>query len=242
MTNIGQRRLIGASLLSYRQFLGGLLMSNVLIRDVESKDLEQVKALVIQTWGEAWNLERFTGDKDKLFANLEIYLNVLLNSSTFGRVAVQNDEVVGAIFCSMKGEEKRYRALQEDSTHHTLIMLAASDDERFDTIEHLTKAEEVMNGLYKLATREYDGSIEFLCVSEKAQGLKIGKKLCLEASSYFTSKNARYVNVVTDTSCNFGFYDHIGYSRAVTKEVVFNYSTGQKKLEMFLYDYSYMGG
>jgi len=142
----------------------------------------------------------------------------------------------------MRNVERRYRALQEDSTHHTLIMLSASDDERFDTIEHLTKADEAMNDLHELADHDYDGSIEFLCVSEKAQGLKIGRKLWIEASNYFISKKARSVCVVTDTSCNFGFYDHIGFSRAATKDVGFNYSTGQKKLEMFLYDYYYLGG
>jgi len=51
-------------------------MSDVIIRDVESKDLEHVKSLVIQTWEEAWNLGRFANDNDKLFANLEIYQNV----------------------------------------------------------------------------------------------------------------------------------------------------------------------
>ena len=124
-------------------------MDSVFIRDVESVDMPEIKSLVIQTWGEAWNLGRFADDNDKLFANLEIYLNILLNSSTFGRVAVRNNEVVGVIFCSMKDDEKRYRTLQEDSTHHTLIMLAATDDERFDTIEHLTKADGVMNELYE---------------------------------------------------------------------------------------------
>jgi len=214
-------------------------MSDVIFRDIEEKDLPELKSLIVEAWGEGWNLGRFDQNTDFFQALLEVYLSIFLNSSTFGKVAMMESKVVGAILCAVNGEVEKFRQLQKDRASQTLVLLSATESERMDIIEHLSISFHAIGQLLEQAVDAYDGSLEFIAVAEQAQGLKIGKMLWNEASDYFKSKEVNSIYLITDSQCNTGFYDHNGFSRVRVKEAVYNYTAGQKKSEIFLYDYQF---
>ena len=214
-------------------------MNDVIIRDIEERDLPALKSLIVEAFGEGWNLERFDQSKDFFQALLEIYQSVFLNSSTFGKAAVLDEKVVGAILVSAKGEAEKFRLLQKDVAPNTLALLAAPETERKDIVEHLSVSFQTIGQLLGDRLDTYDGSLEFVVVSKYVQGLKIGKALWDEAVTYFNSKNVKSIYLIADCACNVGFYDCNGFSKVDEKEAVYNYTAGRKTSNVFVYEYRF---
>ena len=214
-------------------------MNDVVIRDIEERDLPDLKLLIVEAFGDGWNLGRFNQGEDSFQALMEVYLSVFLNSSTFGRVAEKENKIIGAILTCAKGEPKKYRILQKDIAPNTLSLLLAPEDQRADVVEHLSTSFRVIGSLLENKESDYDGSLEFIAVSKQYQGSKIGKTLWNEASAYFKSKGVKSLYLITDSACNLGFYDYNGFAKVVSSEAVYNYTTGQKKFEICLYDYHF---
>ena len=214
-------------------------MSDIIIRDIEESDLPALKSLIIEAFGEGWNFGRFDQSQDFFQALLSVYQGMFLNSSTFGKVAVLNGNVVGAVLASVKGEAETFRFLQADVAPNTLALLTAPEAERKDIIEHLSISFQTIAQLLENRIDTYDGSLEFIAVSKQAQGAKVGKALWNEVFSYFNSKNVKSIYLIADSACNVGFYDSNSFSRVDEKEAVYNYTAEQKTSTVFLYEYRF---
>jgi len=214
-------------------------MNNIIIRDMEEKDLSPLKALIVEAFGEGWNFGRYDQSKDFFQALLEVYQSIFLNSSTFGKVAILRGDVVGIVLASTKGEAEKFRLLQKDVAPNTLTLLTAPEAERMDIVEHLSTSFQTIGQLLENRVDAYDGSLEFIAVSAQAQGLNVGKMLWDEATSYFNSKNVRSIYLIADSACNVGFYDYNGFSKADEKETVYHYTAGEKTSSVFLYEYQF---
>jgi len=212
-------------------------MTDVIIRDLEEKDLPAFRSLIVEAFGEGWNFGRFDQSKDSFQALLCVYQSMFLNSSTFGKVAVHDGNVIGAILASAKGEVEKFRHWQKDLAPNTLTLLTLPEAERRDIVEHLASSFGAIGQLLENKLDAYDGSLEFIAVSKPGQGLGIGKALWEEAIAYFKSKHVESIYLIADSACNLGFYDHNGFSIAGKKEVVYHYTTGRKKFDLFVYKY-----
>lgn len=211
----------------------------MIIRDIEENYLPALKSLITEAFGKGWNLGRFGQNKDLLGALLSVYLSIFLEPSTFGKIAVMGGNAVGAVLCSVVGESTNLRFLQKDIASNTLTLLAATEAERIDIIEHMSISFQTIGGLLENSIDAYDGGLELLIVSEQARGLKIGKALWDEACAYFNSKNARSIYLIADSACNVGFYEHNGFSKVGAKKAIYNYTTEQKKFDVFVYEYRF---
>jgi len=218
---------------------GGFLMSDIVIRDFEEKDLPVLKSLIVEAFGGGWNLGRFDQREDYFQALLEVYQSMFLNSSTFGKVAMLKEKVVGVILVSAKGEIEKFRLLQTDVAPNTLTLLAAPEAERKDIVEHLSVSFQAIGQLLENRIDAYGGSLEFIAVSKQAQGLKIGKMLWDEATIYFDSKSVKSIYLIADSDCNVSFYNNDGFSKTDEKEVAYNYTAGQKISTVFVYEYKF---
>jgi len=214
-------------------------MSDIIIREIEERDLCDLKSLIVEAFGEGWNFARFDQHSDSFQALLEVYLSMFLESSTFGRVAIINNKVAGAVLCSSKGDVEKLRQLQKGRAPSTLMLLTATESERMDIVEHLSTSFRAIGQLLEHRVDTYDGSLEFIAVSKQAQGLKIGKMLWGEASAYFNARKTKSIYLIADSACNFGFYDYNGFSRVDAKKAIYNYSTGRKQFDIFVYEYRF---
>jgi len=214
-------------------------MDGVIIREIEEKDLSVLKSLMVEAFGEGWNLGRFEQNEAVYQALLEMYLSIFLNSSTFGKVAELDGNVVGATLCSAKGEAEKFRAFQKDIAPNTLALLTAAEDERADIAEHLSVSFQALGQLLESRADAYDGSLEFIVVSQHAQGMKIGKTLWNEVSAYFKSKNAKLIYLITDTMCNTGFYDNNGFAKIAKQAAQYSFVASQKEIDIFVYEYKF---
>ncbi|MCL2400381.1 MAG: GNAT family N-acetyltransferase [Defluviitaleaceae bacterium] len=207
-------------------------MHNIEIRNVEAKDIPMIKEVIAKVW----NWTDLIEDNQTLDAVVGIYLNQVLYEATFGRVAVLNNKVVGVIFGSVDGIEPKYRMLLENCTNHTLTLLAASESDRINTFEYLSKLSITYQELISDYIDNYDGTLDFLVLSKESHGLGIGKSLWMALKSYFDENNAKSIYLYSDVECNYGFYEHFGFARKAEKEVIFKFNEEDYKMNIFLYD------
>ena len=214
-------------------------MDNIVVRDIEEKDLPVLKLLIVEAFGEGWNLGRFDQDSDFFEPLLDTYLSIFLNSGTFGKVAEIEGSTVGAILVSAQGEEEKFRIFQKDIAPNALALLTAAEPERKDIVEHLSVSFQTIGALLENRADSYDSSLEFIAVSKQAQGLNVGQALWNEARTYLESKPCKSRYLIADSACNVGFYEHNGFSRAAEKRAEYNYSNGQKHFDIFIYEYRF---
>ncbi|MCL2522573.1 MAG: GNAT family N-acetyltransferase [Erysipelotrichales bacterium] len=213
-------------------------MSNVIFRDIEENDLDALKGLIVEALGKGWNFEHYNQSTPLFQALLDVYLSMFLNSSTFGKVAIVDKEIIGVILCSACGEEEKFRYMQKDRATQTLILLSAEEEKRKDIVEHLSVSFQAI-GILLEDKINYEGSLEFIAVAKKARGLNIGKSLWNQASDYFKAKKIKQIYLITDSDSSFGFYDNNGFLKVANQEVFYNYSNGKKKNDIFLYEYKF---
>ncbi|WP_043891278.1 GNAT family N-acetyltransferase [Paenibacillus sp. Aloe-11] len=207
---------------------------NLVIRDIKKEDIEPVKAIIADTW----NAKDFIEDEGIINAAVTMmFINPILNKSTFGRVATSDGEVIGVIFGSKVGETTTYRLLQEDYTSELLQLLNLNDIERKVFVELTSMTNEAYSKLIRGKENEFQGCLEFFAVSEEARGKKIGKKLFNELISYLRDTKANKIYVYTDTMSNYGFYDHNGFVRLDEELTVFNLPIGKLENTNFIYEY-----
>ena len=206
-------------------------MKKAEFRDVGAGDIGDVKRLIYLTW--EW--PKMIKGQSTIDATLGVYVNQVLNASTFARVAVVDGEVVGVIFCGAAGESPVYRMLQDSGAEHALALLNAPEDDRVDichALSMLTKAYDT-----HLEGREYDGTITFLAICPEAQGMNLGRQLWNLAEEYFKTHNTKSIYLFTDTSCNYGFYEHLGFSRRHEQDLKFHLNGENLDITSYLYDY-----
>ena len=210
-------------------------MNQVIIRDVEEKDFAEIKEIINKTWG----FEELFESEEGLETALGIYFNQVLYGNSFGKAAILNDKVVGVIFAFANGEIPKYRIMMDDSTEYILTLINLSENERSAINEYMGKLDSTYEELLEGKADFYDGTLDFLILSEEARGLKIGKRFWDEVESYFKKCNAKSIYVFTDTMCNFGFYEHMGFSRQNQKSIEFIFDDKKAELDVFLYDYKF---
>ena len=55
---------------------------------------------------------------------------------------------------------------------------------------------------------DYQGELAFFAISQKCRGKGIGKALFQKVVEYMRSQKIQKFYLFTDTSCNYGFYEH----------------------------------
>lgn len=83
--------------------------------------------------------------------------------------------------------------------------------------------------------RKYDGELCFFAVDSKCRGAGIGKQLFEEVKEYFKAQGVNSFYLYTDSSCNYGFYEHQGMKRC--GERLLSVPIGiDNQMQFFLYE------
>jgi len=211
-------------------------MSQIKIRDVSKADMPQLRAIVRDTWDWADLFET----KEALEAAIAMYVNHAMHNSSFGKVALLNGELAGVIFGTAFGEAPACRGLLEDGMPHALTLLNATEFERKAIYEYLSKTYAVYSELIGSNAERYGGTLDFIVVPEAARGFSVGKQLWHALEAYFHKKAVRLIYVYSDTDCNYGFYDHMGFHKKAELKVDYIFDDDEDNFTMgqFLYEYN----
>lgn len=177
------------------------------------EDFERAAGLLGRTW-----LPEFPARAQRAASQIE--LAHYLARSTWSLVAERGDEILGAVLLAERDREgiggEDWAALEARLTDG-----AEGDPELAEAVrvEMDGVREEAALELEYLAAggAGTDATIKLLIVSPDAKGLGIGGRLFSAALDRLRETGARGYHLLTDDSCDFGFYEHKGLRRAMSR-------------------------
>lgn len=206
------------------------MMANTLyFRGIKKQDHESLEKIICDTWA----YERFCSPKTaKRMAKL--YIASCLTNQTFTLVAINNGDPVGII---MGKNEK---------THHTplgyfileltaaISMLSTREGRRISRL--FADFQKLDESLLDGSGKTFDAELAFFAVRSDQRGTGIGRELFTRLLDYMKSQRIKTFYLYTDSTCNFGFYEHQGMKRVAEKEYSLKPYSNEDIL-FFLYEY-----
>lgn len=209
-------------------------MKNVVYRNLEKKDYNRIKELINNAFG----FSEFIKDGNLLESILNIYLQGCLLDSSFSKVAVKDNVVIGIILGNAKNDKKHLRKLSNIlSWVSSGTKLAFSSKENKNAIKEFSKVSQTYKEIIQGKEDDFQGCIQLFIVSEESRGLGVGKTLIKYLSNYMIDMKVNSIYLYTDTRCNYGFYDSQNFNRLNEKEIYFD--TIPSSLNIFLYGYKF---
>lgn len=202
------------------------------LREYQPSDFKALENIIRETW----NYDRFSSPKvsQKL---AKVFLSSCLTNYTFSRVAIIDDKPVGIILgkncslykCSLKNRLKQIKAI---------ISLYATKEGR-NVSKIFSSVNDIDKQLLKECHKTYPGELALFAIDSSCRGKGIGKLLFQEVLNYFQQQKLDEFYLFTDTSCNYGFYEHQGMIRRHEKEYTFCINQHNVKMSFFIYDYHF---
>ena len=84
--------------------------------------------------------------------------------------------------------------------------------------------------------KNYPAELALFMVSPSCRGQGVGKALFQAALDYTGQQKLDEIYLFTDTSCNYGFYEHQGMRRRCEKEHLFHINGKAASTRFFIYD------
>ena len=90
--------------------------------------------------------------------------------------------------------------------------------------------------LLRESGKNYPAELALFVVSPSCRGQGVGKALFQAALDYTGQQKLDEIYLFTDTSCNYGFYEHQGMRRRCEKEHLFHINGKAASTRFFIYD------
>lgn len=200
-------------------------------REFQNQDSKIIEEIII----EAWNYNRLCSTK-VAHKMAKVFLSSCLTNQTYTQVALLNNQPIGIIMAKDSQTHKcplKYRIKQV----FAIISLYLSKEGR-QTSNIFSSVSQIDKDLLKECKKEYQGEVAFFAISSKARGKGIGKKMFCDMLEYMKLQNINDFFLFTDTTCNYGFYEHQGMKRCNEKSQSFLIHGKEEEMTFFVYDYS----
>lgn len=98
--------------------------------------------------------------------------------------------------------------------------------------------ERINQALLSRCPQSYPGQVAFFAVDQPRRGMGLGKRLFQAVMDNMRQEGIGTVFLFTDTSCNYGFYEHQGMVRRAeqTQRIWLGQESGE--MTFFVYDYT----
>ncbi|WP_125963311.1 GNAT family N-acetyltransferase [Bifidobacterium dolichotidis] len=189
--------------------------STVSFRLLERDDYPALIELVRQAW--------FSDvEDDKLAEELaELDFEHCLSRATLAQVAVRNGIPVGLILGRVDSKETRSII----NTHHTNVvrltmnvLQTAEGRKEMRKLRHMLSEQMKLMRQAKQQGRAYDAEVVMFIVDPTLRGYGIGKTLFDWLLGEFDASGVKNYFLWTDTTCDYGFYEHRGLNLAGGQE------------------------
>jgi len=181
-----------------------------------------------------WNLgKKESGATGKICA--WIYLFDCLKDSEKIITYKDNNKLVG--FAGYSNNKSKKHNLRKK--FYTLIKNRLYKSKKIKDLNALKEYENNYSYLPKELENYFDGEVSILIVDNNYRGKGIGKKLLLNVFDYAKKDNMKNIQILTDESCNYKFYENCGCKK-IYETIVKNQEYGKLGEELietaFIYE------
>lgn len=168
-----------------------------------------------------WNLgKKESGADDDICA--WIYLFDILEESEKIIKYKDRNKLIG--FCGYsKNDSKKHRI---SKTFYKFVKKMLYKSKSIKDLNAFKNYENNYNYVPEEFNNYFDGEVSILIVDKNYRGNKIGKKMLLEIFELAKKDNMKNLQIVTDESCNYKFYEGVGCKK-VYETLIENKETGK---------------
>ena len=207
-------------------------MENIKFRSIKKSDFKDIKELI----NDAWAFDNYTKNTDSLLHLLSAFMRTALLNQNYNEVAVINGKVAGLIcgkFTALGGFWKNIPHIPSLLYHGLLLSVKSNNERRL--IKGFYEVHKSYEKLLSESKESFDGELEFFIVHSKYKGLGIGKQLFYNFTEYCKKNSVRNIYLFTDIKCNYGFYDHNGFTKQGAAPVEIDLYNDKLQFDVYMY-------
>lgn len=191
-------------------------MTNIVYRPYQPQDAEDIKKII----NEAFYIHRYVTGRLVLDSALEIYLRERLLASTWTRVAVQDERVVGIIMGQVDGQPRLGGRFTNRllTLAHTL-RAGILGLPQWKSMRQYFAFDRVYGELRKKTPSPLTDELTLFAVDSSTRGLGIGKTLYRDYLDHLRSLGRSDFYLYTDSLCTFQFYEKQGMTRTASEDM-----------------------
>lgn len=210
-----------------------LEQTKLLFRPLEEKDHPQAAALAAGVW----RFDQLIADPQAAALAREAFFRYYLSRQNYTEAALRGGELLGILFghCAALPLPPEHSAQEKAAENAAERLLSMPEGRRFRTAMERNSACE--KRLLASFEGEFDAELVLFVTAPAARGLGIGKELLARFNQFLVQNGARRPFLLTDTLCNYGFYDHLGFRRLAETEGLLGIEPDGKPMHFFLYGY-----
>ena len=207
-------------------------MTNIVYRPYQPQDAEDIKKII----NEAFYIHRYVTGRLVLDSALEIYLRERLLASTWTRVAVQDERVVGIIMGQVDGQPRLGGRFTNRllTLAHTL-RAGILGLPQWKSMRKYFAFDRVYGELRKKTPSPLTDELTLFAVDSSTRGLGIGKTLYRDYLDHLRSLGRSDFYLYTDSLCTFQFYEKQGMTRTASEDMNLVLDGKPEALGVYLY-------
>ena len=191
-------------------------MTNIVYRPYQPQDAEDIKKII----NEAFYIHRYVTGRLVLDSALEIYLRERLLASTWTRVAVQDERVVGIIMGQVDGQPRLGgRFTNRLLTRAHTLRAGSLGLPQWKSMRQSSAFDRVYGELRKKTPSPLTDELTLFAVDSSTRGLGIGKTLYRDYLDHLRSLGRSDFYLYTDSLCTFQFYEKQGMTRTASEDM-----------------------
>ena len=206
-------------------------MKNVTYRTLNKEDYPQVENLICSSFG----LDGYISDSKALDIIKKRYLRGCLAVHTYNQVAVVDGQVVGIIIGASRHDKRT--SFNRINALYTLFYTLQLVLFHLKACTGQGNVHIAYGNLIRGRKKQYDGVMILFIVQKNMQGLGIGKELLKSLQKYWKSEGTHRSYLYTDDTCNYGFYEHMGLTRAAETSIDILRNGEKVNMDVYLYEY-----
>lgn len=209
-------------------------MEAIKYRPIQKKDYQAVSEIMNQSFG----LFHYVSDKKALESFKKQYIYGCLAEATYTCVADKNGNVIGVIMGHSNNIRRRVSHLGYgiNTILYSLKMSYLCKKSKSE-IQDYKNLHKIYYQFFQKHKNEFDGVLTLFAVDENCRGFGIGKELLSGLLEFLRTKNTKKIYLYTDSTCNYGFYEHEGFGRLEEQRLKLTRDAKPYEMDVFLYSY-----
>lgn len=168
-----------------------------------------------------WNLGKKEAEANNDICAWIYLLDILQESEKIIKYK-EGNKLIG--FCGYSKESSNKHKVSKE--FYKIVKNRLYKSKSIKNLEALKEYENNYNYVPKELKNYFDGEVSILIVDEDYRGKKIGEKLLIEVFELAKKDNMKNLQIMTDESCNYKFYENLGCKK-VYETIVENKEIGQ---------------
>lgn len=204
-------------------------MKEFTYRRLEKSDYTEVQNLI----NDAFGLHNYVGDERTLAKVKKMYLCSCLSEQKFNMVALNEGKIVGIIMGGSKSDKFKLSNISNVAKlmYYTVSLWFTNRNKSGGYNQVHMAYGELIEGM----KNDFDGVLTLFAVKKDIRGFGVGKELLSKLNQYYLDHNTNRIYLYTDDTCNYGFYEHMGFNRIKEKQVTVIRENKERKLDVYLY-------